>query len=311
MAQPMIVLIAGPTASGKSALAVALAQQLGGVVINADSMQIFAGLPILTAQPQQAELASAPHCLYGHVPPAAGYSVSLWLADVAHVLSTLAAANQPAMIVGGTGLYFRALTDGLSPVPEIPPEVRQRWRSVGLRVAPPDLHAELQKRDPIMAGRLRPSDPQRIIRALEVIEATGQSLAAWQSVPGKPLIDINNVRRIVVAPPRDVLRTRCDERFEAMLSAGALDEVRAFSQLGVPAAAPIMGALGVVPLLAHLAGSLTLDAAATVSKAATRQYAKRQLTWARRFMSDWQWFDPVLDTSEVIVQGELSRNKRA
>ena len=281
------ILIAGPTASGKSALALALAERLGGVVINADSMQVYADLAIITARPPAGDLARALHVLYGHVRAAEAYSVGRWLADVAAALVAAKAEGRLPIIAGGTGLYFEALLNGLSPVPEIAPEVRAHWRAEAERLGPPALHAELAARDPAMAARLRPSDPQRVTRALEVLASTQRSLAYWQGHAGAPLIEGEQAVRIVLAPDRNSLYLRCNSRFDGMLADGALAEVSALKAQNLPPELPAMRATGVRELMAHLRGELTLAAATEAAKAETRRFAKRQGTWIRNRMKDW------------------------
>ncbi|MBT9291428.1 tRNA (adenosine(37)-N6)-dimethylallyltransferase MiaA [Prosthecodimorpha staleyi] len=286
--RPRAVLIAGPTASGKSALAMTVAERIGGAVVNADSMQVYRELAIVTARPTAEDAARVPHRLYGHVPAATAYSVASWRADMQHTLAALEAAGQPAVVVGGTGLYFRCLTEGLSAVPEIPDEVRTAWRQRGLSEPAAALHAELDRRDPDMAARLRSSDAQRILRALEVIDATGRSLADWQAAPGlPPLLDGPGVERIVLAIDRAELHRRIDRRFEAMVAAGALDEVAALDALGLDPNLPAMRAIGVKPLIMSVRGEITLEEAIRRGQAESRQYAKRQETWFRNQMADW------------------------
>lgn len=280
-------LIAGPTASGKSALALEIAAKRGGVIINADAMQVYRELRVLTARPSVDEEASAPHRLYGHVPAATAYSVSLWLDDVTTALADAQQHGQHPIIVGGTGLYFRALLEGLSPIPPIPPEVRETWRRRA-RDAPGALFDDLRARDPVMAERLSPGDLQRVTRALEVVDATGVSLAEWQAQPGTPLLETSACDRLVVARSRDDLHRRCDQRFDVMMRSGALDEVAALLTLGLPDDRPSLRALGVRSLRAHLEGRLDLDVAVEMAKAETRQYVKRQETWARKYMADWR-----------------------
>ena len=281
------LLIAGPTASGKSALALVRAKRDGGIVINADSMQVYADLAILTARPSHAETAEAPHRLYGHVPAAETYSVARWLEDVRAVLDEALSLRARPIIVGGTGLYFKALLEGLSPVPPIPAEIRLRWREAALAAEPGDLHRRLAECDPLMAVRLAPGDTQRITRALEVFAATGRSLADWQREPGRPLIDAINTERNVVSLPRETLRHRCDRRFDLMMAAGALDEVRNLLGQRLASDLPAMRALGVGPLAAYLAGTMTCEEAVARAKLETHQYVKRQETWLKRQMSDW------------------------
>lgn len=282
------ILIAGPTASGKSALALQLARRHDGIVINADSMQVYRELRILTARPSADEEAIAPHRLYGHVSVAEAYSVARWLDDVATVLDEAERSGARAIIVGGTGLYFKALTEGLSPVPAVAPAVRRRWREAAAVAGPGELHRMLAERDPAMAARLAPGDAQRIARALEVIEGTGRSLAEWQALPGRQLVDPTRAERILVNLPRSELQQRCDQRFDAMVAAGALDEVQRLQALSLPSDAPAMRALGVAALAAHLDGRLALDEAVARAKLETHQYVKRQLTWARKHMRDWK-----------------------
>jgi tRNA dimethylallyltransferase len=282
-----VTLIAGPTASGKSALAVRIADERGGIIANADSMQVYRELRILTARPSEAEEAAVPHRLYGFRQGAEPYSVAEWLKDVAPLIAAARRGGPPLVIVGGTGLYFKALLEGLSPVPEIPVDIRHQWRAEAAAKSSAVLHGILAHRDPAMAARLQPSDPQRIVRALEVLEATGRSLLDWQQVQGEPLLDLAEAERLFVSRPREALYSRCDARLEAMIEAGALDEVRRLAALRLGADVPVMRALGVRPLLAHLGGVLSLEAALVAAKTETRQYAKRQLTWARSNMIAW------------------------
>jgi len=281
------ILIAGPTASGKSALALMLAEHYGGVVINADSMQVYAGLPILTAQPSADEQARAPHKLYGHIPPHDAYSVARWLADCERELTGAQRAGMRPIVVGGTGLYFKALLEGLSPVPEIPAEIRERWRANAATWPIEQLHEALSARDPVMAARLVPTDRQRITRALEVIEATGRSLADWQNEPGNPVLRAEDTIKLVVTRPREELVERCDIRFDQMIAAGAIDEVRALLALGLPRDLPVFGALGVRFLAAFLEGEIVQEDAVDRGKVQTRQYVKRQETWLKRYMVAW------------------------
>ncbi len=284
-AQP--ILIAGPTASGKSAAAIVLAARIGGVIVNADSMQVYRELAIVTARPSAADEAEVPHRLYGHVAAAVPYSVGLWLADVAREIEQASARGQVPIIVGGTGLYFEALLQGLSPVPEIPADIRKHWRAEAERIGPALLHGQLAERDPIMAARLRPTDPQRVTRAIEVIEATGRSLADWQRETSTPLLAADAVTRIVMLPEREHLYASCDRRFDEMLRAGAVAEVEALLEQNLPTERPAMRATGLAALAAHIRGALTIEAAAERGKLETRQYAKRQMTWLRQRMTGW------------------------
>ncbi len=285
---PPTVLIAGPTASGKSALAVAIATAIDGVVINADSCQVYADLAILTARPTPAATARVAHELYGYVSGAEDYSVARWLSDIEPVLGRLAAARQPAVIVGGTGLYFKALTEGLSPIPAIDPSIRAHWRAEAKRLGPAPLYAELCRRDPDTAGTLRPSDPQRLVRALEVLDSTGQGLRCWHHQPGRPLIEARTAVKLVTALDRQRLHQRAGHRFAAMLAAGAEREVEQLLRQNLPPDRPIMQALGVRPLRALLSGELSRQAAIAAAERETRAYIKRQQTWLKRNMMSWR-----------------------
>ena len=286
------MLIAGPTASGKSALAGAIAERCGGTVINADSMQVYRDLRVLSARPDAADEAIVPHRLYGHVDGAVNHSAARYARDVAPLLAELAGAGSLPVLVGGTGLYFKALTEGLSPMPPVPDDVRSAFRA---RVEGRDtalLYAELVERDPEMAGRLRPSDRLRIMRALEVVLATGRSLASFQGErqPG-PLAE-GRLLRLFVMPEREEVRTRIDRRFETMMAQGALDEVAALRQRGLDPLLPVMRAHGVPGLIAHFDGKISLAEAVARGQADTRAYAKRQVTWFRHQMAGWQAVAP-------------------
>lgn len=282
------ILIAGPTASGKSALALRLAEERRGVVINADSMQVYRELRLLTARPAAEDEARAPHALYGHVPASDAFSAARYAREVAAFLPEARRRGLLPIIVGGTGLYFKALTEGLAPIPEIAPDIRAYWRGEAERQGPAALHEILATRDPEMAMRLRPTDPQRIVRALEVLESTGKSLSHWQSSPGLPVLAEEACERLVIRPERDELRRRCDLRFDRMMQDGALDEVAGLKAMGLDPSLPAMQALGVRALSDHLDGTLSLDEAVERAKAETRQYAKRQETWLRRNMITWR-----------------------
>lgn len=287
---PQAILIAGPTASGKSAAALALAERLGGTVVNADSMQVYRELAVLTARPALADASRVPHRLYGVAPAAEAYSVGQWLEEAAQAIDEANAGGRVPILVGGTGLYYKALLEGLAPVPEIPPEIRNAWRLEAERLGAEGLYAELAARDPAMAARLKPSDPQRIVRALEVIDATGISLAEWQGGNAPPILDWNAARKLVIAPEREPLYAAINARFDQMVGAGAIEEVRALMALGLDPGLPAMRAHGVRELAAYLRGEASLDEAIAKAKTETRRYAKRQMTWARRFMQDWDWF---------------------
>ena len=290
--RPAAVLIAGPTASGKSALALAVADALGGAVVNADSMQVYAGLRVLTARPGDGDLERAPHLLYGHVPPGERYSVGRYLADAAATIETCAKEGLVPIFAGGTGLYFKALLEGLSPIPQVPDAVRAQWDARLAADGVATLRDILAKVDPELAGRHRALDAQRLVRALGVHEATGRPLSAWQREPGVPLLDAARTRRVFLDPDRESLYRRIDARFEAMMAQGALDEVRALVAQASDPSLPAMRAHGVPHLAAHLKGELSLAEAIACAQADTRHYAKRQKTWFRHQMADWESLDP-------------------
>ncbi len=303
MARISALLIAGPTASGKSHLALRLAERLGGALINADSMQVYRDLRILTARPGAEEEARVPHILFGHVDGAINYSVGRYVEDAAAALAQTQAEGQLPIFVGGTGLYFKALTQGISDMPRVPEAVRVEWRTRAGTMPVGALHAELAARDPLMAARLKPSDPQRILRALEVHAATGQSLAVFQAAKGKPLLDFETCRAIFLAPERAALRAAIDRRFEAMLEKGALEEVAALGERRLDPALPVMRALGVPQLLRYLAGACDLAMAAEQAKRDTRAYAKRQFTFARHQLPLFQWASP--EEAEAVLAVSL------
>ncbi|MEA2872800.1 MAG: tRNA dimethylallyltransferase [Hyphomicrobiales bacterium] len=284
------MLIAGPTASGKSALALGLAGEIGGTIINADSMQVYGDLRVITARPTSKEEESVPHRLYGHVDAAENYSVGRWLADVRPVLDEVRAAGRVPILVGGTGLYFKALTQGLSAVPPVPEDIRADVRARMEAEGPAALHAEVSRRDP--ATQLKPGDRTRIARALEVLEATGRPLAQWHRDGLPPLIDGSSAVKVFLAPERPELRHRIDTRFDSMLAAGALGEVRALSRRKLDPLLPAMKAHGVPWLIRHLNGEITLAEAAEGAKNDTRRYTKRQFTWVRHQLPDWTWIAP-------------------
>jgi tRNA dimethylallyltransferase len=285
------ILIAGPTASGKSALALALAEETGGIVVNADSMQVYADLRIITARPTPEEEVRAPHRLYGHVDAAVNYSVGRYLEDARAVLAEAEDARRLAIFVGGTGLYFKALTHGLAAVPPVPVQVREEVRARLAATGPETLHAQLARHDPAAAARLNPADRSRIARALEVVLATGRPLADWQHQGGAPLVDPARTARVFLAPDRSPLYARIDARFDEMLAKGALDEVRALAARNLDPLLPAMKAHGVPWLIRCLGGAMPLAEAAEKAKLDTRHYAKRQFTWFRHQLADWPRLD--------------------
>ena len=296
------VLIAGPTASGKSALALALAQTTGGVVINADSMQVYRDLRVLTARPTLEEEALVPHRLYGHVDASINCSAGQWVTDAATVLAEVRAQHRLPIFVGGSGLYFKALTRGLSAVPPIAAEIRESVRARLERDGVEALHAELALRDPVAAERLKPRDRTRIARALEVVEATGRSLTSWHRDGLPPLLPPGQFCALFLEPDRDELYARIDARFETMLSAGALDEVAALATRNLDPLLPAMKAHGVPALMAHLRGEITLAEAAGIGRADTRHYAKRQFTWFRHQLPEFEWVKPEAASGWLIAR---------
>ncbi|MGZ5915702.1 MAG: tRNA (adenosine(37)-N6)-dimethylallyltransferase MiaA [Methyloceanibacter sp.] len=306
MTAPEAVLIAGPTASGKSSVALDLAAHFRGTVINADSMQMYGELHVLTARPGAADRAKAPHRLYGMAPATEAYSVGRWLADVAAAIKEARKDARFPILVGGTGLYFKALTEGLAEVPDIPDELRRCWRAEADRLGSAALHQALAARDPTMAARLKPSDPQRVLRALEVIDATGVSLGEWQGSNAAPLLAGEATLKLVIAPEREPLYAAIDARFDRMLEGGALEEVRALVGRGLDDGLPAMRAHGVRELAAFLAGTASLEAAAAKAKTESRRYAKRQMTWLRRYMSSWAWF-PDAEAAIAAASAILAR----
>jgi tRNA dimethylallyltransferase len=298
------VLIAGPTASGKSALALRLAETIGGAVINADSMQVYRDLRIITARPTPGEEACVPHRLYGHVDAATNYSSGQWLRDAGAVLDDLAVEKRAAILVGGTGLYFKALTAGLAAVPPIPAAIRADVRGRLQREGAPALHAELAQLDPATAQRVTVNDRSRISRALEVMLATGRSLTEWHREGLPPLIDAAGAAKVFITCERAELVSRIEARFAAMLAAGALDEVRTLARRHLDPSLPAMKAHGVPWLIRHLGGKISLDEAAAGAVMDTRRYAKRQLTWFRNQMKDWPC--APADEAERVLEKQLA-----
>jgi tRNA dimethylallyltransferase len=298
------VLIAGPTASGKSALALALADKLGGIIVNADSMQVYRDLRVITARPAPADEARVPHRLYGHVDAGENYSVGRWCRDVATVLEDAAKKGRVPVLVGGTGLYFKALTEGLSAVPPVPAEIRDYVRGRLKNEGVAALYAELLERDVATAHRLMPNDRSRIARSLEVIEATGRSLSDWHTEGMAALIDPSSVDKIFLTVERKELVARIEERFAAMLAASALDEVRALKARRLDPLLPAMKAHGVPWLIRHLEGEISLDEAAAGAIMDTRRYAKRQFTWFRNQMKDWPW--AAAEEAAKVVEIQLA-----
>lgn len=298
-----IVLIAGPTASGKSAAALALARAHDGVIINADSMQVYAELSILTARPGPDDLAAAEHRLYGCVGASQPFSAALWAERAVEEIKAAHARGKLAIVAGGTGLYFHVLMHGLSPVPPVPDDVRAAARRLRAELGAERFFAALAAEDAEAASRLNPNDTQRVVRAYEVAKGTGKPLSEWQKVKGTPLIDMARALAVVIEPDRAWLTHRIEARFDAMMAAGALDEVRAFAALSPQPEWPALRALGVRPLLDHLAGAMSLEEAVARAKAETRAYAKRQMTWFRHQMPGWHVVPvPACDPAVAILR---------
>jgi tRNA dimethylallyltransferase len=276
------IILAGPTASGKTALAIKLAQRHNGVIINADSMQVYAGIPILTAAPDTHEMQRAPHRLFGYIDPASACSVGRWI-DAARIATyeTWQEGKLP-IFVGGTGMYIRALMQGISPIPDVSGDIREAVRALPVAEA----YAWLRAHDPDMAARLETGDTQRILRAVEVLRQTGQSLLHWQAIPPQAPLPDAAFELYSLSLPRELLYQRCDLRLEHMLKQGALDELRDLLARNLPADMPAMRAVGIPELTRHLRGEWTLEHALTKAQQATRNYAKRQLTWLRNQFPD-------------------------
>jgi tRNA dimethylallyltransferase len=300
-----VILIAGPTASGKSALALELAEKRGGFIINADSMQVYRDLRIITARPTPDEETRVPHRLYGHVDAAENYSVGRWFGEAAATLKDALRHRQPAIVVGGTGLYFSTLTRGIAAVPPIPPEIRRDVRGRLAAEGVVALHAELARRDPATAARLKAGDRARITRALEVVLATGRSLTEWHADNSPAHVDLAGAAKVFLMPKRDELGGRIDARFDAMIAAGALEEVRALAARDVDPNLPAMKAHGVPWLIRHLKGEITIAEAIEQSKRDTRRYTKRQATWFRNQLPQFEWVEP--QHAAAAVEAQLRR----
>lgn len=281
-----ILILGGPTASGKSYLATVIAKKTGGVIINADAMQVYREIPILTAQPSKAEQAAIPHALYGFLPSSEPCSATKWLERAKMAIDQTHQAGKLPIVVGGTGLYIKTLMEGLSPIPDIAPLLRERMRKQCLELGNEAFYALLRQKDPDMAKRLHAGDTQRMVRAMEVLEQTGTSLAVWQAIPPVPLYDASCFKAFFIHPERATLYAQCDARFLTMLEQGALEEVKVLEALSLDATLPAMKALGVPELLAYTKGILTLEEAAAKAQQSTRNYAKRQVTWFKHQLNN-------------------------
>lgn len=302
------VLIAGPTASGKSAMALELAEQFGGVIVNADSIQVYRDLRVITARPAPEEERRAMHRLYGFVDAAENYSVGRWCRDVEETLKEAVSQGRMPILVGGTGLYFKALTTGLAAVPPIPADIRAEVRSRLQREGPPALHTELARLDPATAQRVTINDRSRISRALEVVLATGRPLSDWHIEGLPPMIDSKRAAKVFISCERKELVHRIERRFAAMLKSGALEEVRRLAARGLDPSLPAMKAHGVPWLIRHLDGEVSLEEAVAGAVMDTRRYAKRQLTWFRNQMKDWPW--ETAENASAALERQLSRLKQ-
>lgn len=292
-------LIAGTTASGKSQAAMELAHRVGGAIVNADSMQVYREARILTARPSADDMAKVPHFLYGHVSVHEAYSAGRYQSDAERALGDVRKLGRIPIFVGGTGLYFKALSEGLSEIPAVPAAVREKARALLAEIGNETFHAALAERDPVLGSQLRPSDRQRMLRAFEVFEASGRPLSDWQKRAGKPVLTGMKLAKFVLEIPRAVLRERIETRFHAMLAAGAMEEALALATLGP--SLPAAKIIGRRELLALLRGTLTKEEAIGHAVAATRQYAKRQDTWFRNRLADWTRI-PVIEDSNFITK---------
>jgi tRNA dimethylallyltransferase len=297
-----VILLAGPTASGKSALALALAEKFGGTIINADSMQVYRDLRLITARPSVEEERRMPHALYGHVDAAENYSVGAWRSEAAAELAMAERESRAAIVVGGTGLYFNALTRGLTAMPPIPKQVRDDVRARLKSDGAAALHDELKRLDPHAAARLNRGDRARISRALEVMVATGRSIRDWHEDAKPDGPDSLRAVRIFLSPERDELARRIGARFDAMIEAGAIEEVRALMARNLDPSLPAMKAHGVPWLIRQLRGEITLEQAVEDAKRDTRQYTKRQETWFRNQLPEFAWVDPEKALAAVEAQ---------
>jgi tRNA dimethylallyltransferase len=302
MTMKSAVLIAGPTASGKSALALEVAARTDGIVINADSMQVYRDLRVITARPTDEEMSRAPHRLYGHIGAEEIYSAGRWLREAEQEIATAREAGKTPIVIGGTGLYFSVLLNGLSAVPQVSTEVRSQIRDLGDTKDNEALHAMLAARDPRTAGEIRVPDRQRILRALEVIEATGRGLADWREEPGVPVLNSGGYRAIFLETDREALGKRIDTRFDKMLVEGALEEVKRLEPRNLDPRMPALKAHGVPWLIKYMNGEMSLEEAAAQGKRDTRQYSKRQETWFRNQLPEFQWVKP-----EAALEALLGR----
>jgi tRNA dimethylallyltransferase len=297
-----LIIIGGPTGSGKSALALDIAERIGGAVVNADSMQQYRDLRIVTARPTLADHRRAPHYLYGHLPAERPGSVGQWLRQATKAIDEIRAQERVPIVVGGTGLYLKALLRGIAPVPDVPSEIRLKTSRRFAELGVPGFHQELAKRDPEQAAELEPGDRQRLIRAAEVLEATGKSLVYWRSQPQERAALPEPIVGVALQPPRRELHKRIELRLQAMVEGGALDELEALRARKLDPELPLMKAVAVPELLAHLEGEIDLITATERAAAKTRQYAKRQMTWLRHQLPELEPLHDFGDNPEAVVE---------
>ncbi|MBC2778113.1 tRNA (adenosine(37)-N6)-dimethylallyltransferase MiaA [Parasphingopyxis marina] len=285
---PKVALIAGPTASGKSSLAMAVAERTGGVIVNADSAQVYADLRIVTARPSEAEETALPHRLFGYIDGAEACSAARWAADAMTSIEEAEKQGKPAILVGGTGLYHRTLLEGIAPIPEIDPDIRAAVRALAVA----DAHEALRREDPEAATRLKPADTTRVARALEIVRSTGRPIAAWQMEKSGGIADRISLAPLILLPNRDWLYSRCNARFADMIESGAVEEVEALAARNLDPDLPIMRAIGVPEILDFLAGNTSKEETVAAAAQATRRYAKRQYTWfSNQPPADWARID--------------------
>lgn len=297
---PSAVLIAGPTASGKSSLAVQLAEMVDGVIINADSMQIYDEMVILSARPTADEMGGIEHRLYGYVSPSERYSVGRWLDDAVAAIKDVRSSGRCPILVGGTGLYYKALLEGLNVIPDVSDAVRAHWANELTRLGSPEaLHDILTERDPAMAASLKPADGQRILRALEILDETGKSLLDWQAEDAMrhDVSIVEDAMRMVLLPPRELVYSKIEKRFDQMVELGGIEEAKHLNGLGLSPDLPAMKAIGVAHLYAYAQGQMRYEEAIALCKRDTRRYAKRQMTWIRNQMDKW----PHFETAEAAI----------
>ncbi|MGB3456793.1 MAG: tRNA (adenosine(37)-N6)-dimethylallyltransferase MiaA [Litorimonas sp.] len=290
-----VVCIAGPTASGKSDYALDVAKAVGGEIVNADALQVYTDLTVLSARPTEAEMEGIPHHLFGHVAGGTAYSTGQWLREVAPVLEDIDRRGRVAVLVGGTGLYFQSLFKGLADIPEVPDSLQSQLDAQAIC----ELRAEAERVDPVAAARVLGDDPQRLARIVGVHKATGRALSAWQAET-HPVITPDRAHRAVLLPDRAALYDRINRRFDHMVEAGGLDEARRVADRDYPIRSPILKAIGLSHLLRHLDGELDLDRAVELAKRDTRRFAKRQMSWFRNRCADWDVLETPADRARFV-----------